>query len=293
MFRINSNVISMFSQRTLAWNGKDLDTRMERLSTGLRINHASDDPAGLTASETLRAQIAGQKTADANISRAMTLLQTADSSLSQIGDILIRLKELAEQSADGTLSDSNRSGLSTEADQLVSEIERIASTTTYNGISLIDSAGTLSSRTNLTFYVGDGTGATTGAMVVGFALKGVTFTTGGLGSIGDTAFNFTLADFLGQASAQALVEPLDQATTTLATIRTDVGAFQNRLERSQSNLQAAIENSTNSLSTIRDADFALEASAMTRAQILAQTGVSMLSQANLLPQLALNLVQGL
>ncbi len=291
MFRLNTNVLSITAQRALSRVDKDLNTRMQRLSTGLRINQAADDPAGLTASETLRARIAGQKTADDNMSRAIVLLQTADSGLSQIGNILIRLKELAEQSADGTLSDTNRSGISDEAEQLVAEIDRIASTTTFNGISLIDSAGVTQSRTNLTFYVGDGTGDTTGAMVVGFALKGVAFTATGLGSIGDSAYNLTLADFLGQASAQALVTSIDDAVTTLATIRTDVGAFQNRLERSQADLQSAMENATNSLSTIRDADFATEASALTRAQILSQSGVSMLTQANLVPQLALTLVQ--
>ena len=291
MFRLNTNVLSITAQRALSRVDKDLNTRMQRLSTGLRINQAADDPAGLTASETLRARIAGQKTADDNMSRAIVLLQTADSGLSQIGNILIRLKELAEQSADGTLSDTNRRGISDEAEQLVAEIDRIASTTTFNGISLIDSAGVTQSRTNLTFYVGDGTGDTTGAMVVGFALKGVAFTATGLGSIGDSAYNLTLADFLGQASAQALVTSIDDAVTTLATIRTDVGAFQNRLERSQADLQSAMENATNSLSTIRDADFATEASALTRAQILSQSGVSMLTQANLVPQLALTLVQ--
>jgi flagellin len=291
MFRINTNVLAINGQRNLFQTSKDLTTRMERLSSGLRINHASDDAAGITASETMRAQIAGQSTANDNMSRAITLLQTADSGLEQIGNMLIRLKELAEQSADGTLNQSNRSGLSTEAAALIAEIDRIASSTTFNGISLIDSAGVLSSRTNLTFYVGDGTSTAAGSnMVVGLALKGVVFATSGLGSIGDTSFNFTVADFLGQVSAQALVTSIDAAVTTLATIRTDVGAFQNRIERSQTNIQAAMENTRNSESTIRDADFALEASAMTRAQILAQTGASMLTQANVLPQLALSLI---
>ena len=270
---------------------QDLNTRMERLSSGLRINHSSDDAAGITASESMRAQIAGQSTANDNMSRAITLLQTADSGLEQIGNMLIRLKELAEQSADGTLNQANRSGLSTEAAALIAEIDRIASSTTFNGISLIDSAGVTQSRTNLTFYIGDGTSTAAGSnQVVGLALKGVFFAASGLGCIGDTPFNFTVADFLGQVSAQALVTTIDQAVTDLATIRTDVGAFQNRIERSQANIQAAMENTRNSESTIRDADFALEASAMTRAQILAQTGSSMLSQANVLPQLALSLI---
>ena len=292
MFRINTNVLAINGQRNLFQTAKDLTTRMERLSSGLRINHSSDDAAGITASEAMRSQIAGQKTANDNMSRAITLLQTADSGLEQIGNMLIRLKELAEQSADGTLNQSNRSGLSTEAAALVAEIERIASSTTFNGISLIDSAGTTGSRTNLTFYIGDGTGTTSGSnMVAGLALKGVVFTAAGIGTIGDTTFALTVADFLGQVCAQALVTSIDQAVTTLATIRTDVGAFQNRIERSQANIQSAIENTSRSESSIRDADFALEASAMTRAQIMAQTGASMLSQANVLPQLALSLIQ--
>ena len=291
MFRINTNVLSITGQRNLFQTSKDLTTRMERLSSGLRINHAADDPGGVTASEGLRSQLAGQRTANDNMSRAITLLQTADSGLEQIGNMLIRLKELAEQSADGTLNASNRSGLSTEAAALVAEIERIASSTTFNGISLLDSAGSTGSRTNLTFYIGDGTGVAAGSdMVAGLALKGVVFTAAGIGTIGDTVFKLTVSDFLGQVSAQGLVTTIDAAVTSLATIRTDVGAFQNRIERSQANIQSAIENTARSQSSIRDADFALEASAMTRAQIMAQTGASMLSQANVLPQLALSLI---
>ncbi|MBT3265645.1 flagellin FliC [Candidatus Poribacteria bacterium] len=288
MFRINTNVLSINGQRNLFQTTKDINTRMERLSSGLRINHAADDAAGITASESMRSQLAGLRTANDNSSRAIALLQTADSGLEQIGIMLIRLKELAEQSADSTLNLSNRSGLSTEAAALVKEIDRIASATTYNGISLIDSVGV----TNLTFYVGDGTPQTAAAdQVVGLALKGVALDAAGLGSIGGAHIGLTVADFLIQSSAEALVPIIDAAVTTLATVRTDVGAFQNRLERTQENIQAAIENTARAESNIRDADFALEASAMTRAQILAQTGASMLSQANVLPQLALSLIQ--
>jgi flagellin len=288
MFRINTNVLSINGQRNLFQTTKDINTRMERLSSGLRINHAADDAAGITASESMRSQLAGLRTANDNASRAIALLQTADSGLEQIGIMLIRLKELAEQSADSTLNLSNRSGLSTEAAALVKEIDRIASATTYNGISLIDSVGV----TNLTFYVGDGTPQTAAAdQVVGLALKGVALDAAGLGSIGGAHIGLTVADFLIQSSAEALVPIIDAAVTTLATVRTDVGAFQNRLERTQENIQAAIENTARAESNIRDADFALEASAMTRAQILAQTGASMLSQANVLPQLALSLIQ--
>ncbi len=292
MFRVNTNVLAISAQRNLFQTGLELNRQMERLTSGLRINRAADDPAGLVAAEGMRAQLAGQRTANDNMSRAITLLQTADSGLAQIGSMLIRLKELAEQAADGTLNQSNRSGLSTEAAALISEIDRIASSTTYNGISLIDSAGPSGARTNLTFYVGDGTAsAAAGTQVIGLALKGVTFGATGLGCIGDAAFNFTLADFLGQASAQAMVSDIDLAVTTLASIRTDVGAFQNRIERSQAYTQAAMENTARSESIIRDTDFALAAAAFARAQILAQVGARMLLQANLMPALALTLIQ--
>jgi flagellin len=292
MFRVNTNVLAITAQNNLFRTSLDLVRQMERLSSGLRINHAADDPAGLTMAEGMRSQLAGQSTANDNMSRAITLLQTADSGLAQIGSMLIRLKELAEQAADGTLNQSNRSGISTEAAALIAEIDRVASSTTFNGISLIDSAGSAGSRTNLTFYVGNGVASSaSGTQVIGLALKGVVFNTGGLGSIGDTGFNFTLADFLGQVSAQALVTSIDQAVTSLATIRTDVGAFQNRIERSQAFNQAAMENTARSLSVIRDTDFAAAASAFTRAQILAQVGAQILAQANLMPSLALRLIQ--
>ncbi len=292
MFRLNTNVLALNAQRNLFKASAELQIQMERLSSGLRINRAADDPAGLSMSEGMRAQLAGQRTANDNMSRTITLLQTADSGLEQIGSMLIRLKELAEQAADGTLNQSNRSGLSTEAAALIAEIDRVASSTTFNGISLIDSAGTSGSRTNLTFYVGDGTAASAAStQVIGLALKGVTFTTAGLGCIGDSAFNFTVSDFLGQTSAQALVTSIDAAVTSLAMIRTDVGAFQNRVERSQANIQAAMEQTARSQSTIRDVDFAQAAASFARAQILAQVGAQMLAQANLMPSLALQLIQ--
>jgi len=292
VFRLNTNRLALTAQRSLLATSAELQIQMERLSSGLRINHAADDPAGLAMSEGMRAQLAGQRTANDNMSRTITLLQTADSGLQQIGSMLIRLKELAVQAADGTLNSSNRSGISTEAAALIAEIDRVASSTTFNGISLIDSAGTAGSRTNLTFYVGDGTASSAAStQVVGLALKGVMFTSAGLGCIGDSAFNFTLAAFLSQTSAQALVTSIDQSVSSLTAIRTDVGAFQNRMERSQANIQVAIEQTTRSESMIRDVDFALAASALARAQILAQVGAQMLAQANLMPSLALQLIQ--
>ena len=287
MFRINTNVLSINGQRNLFQTTKDINTRMERLSSGLRINHAADDAAGITASESMRSQLAGLRTANDNASRAIALLQTADSGLEQIGIMLIRLKELAEQSADGTQNADNRSGLSTEAAALIAEIDRIASSTTFNGISLIASAGT--GATNLTFYIGDGT-SSSGATAA-LALKGVQYTAAtGLGTINATAVNIGLASIGAASSAPEVALAIDTGVTELTKLRNSVGALQNRMERTLDSLLAGAENTASAISTIRDADFAQEATALTRAQLLVQAGVSMLSQANVLPQTALLLL---
>jgi flagellin len=288
MFRINTNVLSINGQRNLFQTSGDLSKRMQRLTSGLRINTAADDPAGLTISELMRSQIAGAKVANQNMSQALTLLQVADGGLEQLGGMLRRLKELAIQSADGTLNDTNRSGISLEAAALVAEIDRIAETTTFNGISLIATAGT----TQFTFFLGDGSAAiNVSNQIAGLSLKGVDFTAAGVGTIGGSSFVLTVADFLSQVSAEALVQKADLAVNSVAQIRTEIGAFMNRLERSQINIQSIMENTANAESIVRDADFAAEASALTRAQILVQSGSSMLSSANLISQAVLQLLQ--
>ncbi|MBT3265648.1 flagellin FliC [Candidatus Poribacteria bacterium] len=290
MFRINTNTLAINGQRNLFRTANDLSKRMERLTSGLRINRASDDAAGLTVSELMRSQIAGSKQANQNISQALTLLQVADGGLEQVGGMLRRLKELAIQSADGTLNATNRSGISLEAAALIAEIDRIAETTTFNGVSLISSAG--SGSTNFTFYLGDGSASIASAnQQAGVNIKGINFLADGTGSIGDNLVALTVADFLSQTSAAALVSVADTAVNSVAQIRTELGAFSNRLSRSQINIQTIMENTANAESIVRDADFAAEASAMTRAQILTQSGISMLSQANLIPQQALSLLQ--
>jgi flagellin len=239
----------------------------------------------------MRSQLAGQTTSAENIGRAVAMLQTADSGLEQIGNLLVRLKELAIQSADGTITTENRSGISSEAAGLISEIDRIADATEFNGISLLQSAGlaTTGARTNLTFFIGDGTSAS--GQTATLQLKGVQFVAStGMGTVGDTGIGLTVADFLGQTSAANLVTGIDTGIDEIAKIRNDVGALQNRMERSLDNLVLAAENTTNAISTIRDADFAQEATALTRAQLLVQAGTSMLSQANVMPQTALLLL---
>ena len=287
MFKLNTNMNALTAANRLRQTGADAAKRLERLSTGLRINSAGDDPAGLGASETMRSQLAGQTVAAENVGRAISLLQTADSSLEQIGNLLVRLKELAIQSSDSTISDDNRLGISDEAAGLIAEIDRIADTTTFNGISLIASAGT--GATNLTFYIGDGT-SSSGATAA-LALKGVQYTAAtGLGTINATAVNIGLASIGAASSAPEVALAIDTGVTELTKLLNSVGALQNRMERTLDSLLAGAENTASAISTIRDADFAQEATALTRAQLLVQAGVSMLSQANVLPQTALLLL---
>ncbi len=287
MFKINTNVDAINAMRHMVKIDQDMNQHIRRLMSGLRINTAADDAAGLSSSYIV-AQVAGQKVSNENISRAISLLQTADSGLDQIGGMLIRLKELATQAADDTLNVANRSAVSAEASALVTEIERIAESTNYNGLNLINSGrGT----TNFTFYVGDGTNIVLSSTnTVGIAMRGVDVAASGIGCVGGAALNLTVADFMTRASAEALVIVAENAATDVAHIRTEIGAFQNRLERTQTNLSVAIENARNALSTVVDADFAMEASAMTRAQILLQGSTAMVAQVNILPSSALLLL---
>jgi flagellin len=288
MFRLNTNMGSMVARNATSRSGRAASKAIERLSTGLRINHAADDTAGLGISERMRSQLAGQKAAATNISRAVTLLQTADSALGQMGDILIRLRELAIQSADATMTATNRTGISAEAAGLIAEIDRIADATEFNGISLLQSAGSVSSRTLLTFFIGDGT--STAGQTASLALKGVQFSAAGLGCIGNDSVNITVVYFGAQTSATELIANIDSGVDSIAAIRNDVGAMQNRLERSLDNMIGAAASTGSALSSIRDADFAQEASALTRAQLLVQAGTAMIAKAGQLPQTALLLL---
>jgi flagellin len=296
MFRINQNVMSINGQRNLFKTEMSLNKAMERLGSGLRINRAADDAAGLSASEGMRSQLAGARESNKNISRDISMLQTADAGLEQMGEMLIRLKELAVAAADSSTNNNNRQALSLEADGLVRELNRIAQGTSYNGITLI---GQTSTGMTFTFYVGNGSlngpggsAPTAGISVafVTFLFTGVSIGTVGAGTIGLTAFLYTVANLLSQGSALALVSVAEQGVLNLAKLRTQIGAMHNRLERAQLNIQNEIEQTANAESIIRDADFAVEASNLTRAQILVQSGTSILQQANLAPQNALALL---
>ena len=384
--RINTNIPSLNAQRILRITGRDLKLRIERLSTGLRVNHASDDAAGLSVSEGLRAEISGFSQGIRNSEQAVNLIQTAEGALNEVNSILIRMRELAVQSSSSTVNDSNRGALNAEVTQLVNEIDRIASATSYNNSTLLSGYGNTVNETTVassslastttgvmgvqisaaaagtylftdpagsnevtlgngtvtqTINLGprgldtDGAGgvvATGSSMVANFDRLGLQLTlsgqkaaagvnpatdgyrtgdleattltidtgTGGVFQVGPDAggvnrIEASIADMrasgsllnLGglsvatQGSAQSGISSIDLAISRVTRARGDLGAVQNRLGF---NIQAngvMLENDLNSESTIRDADIAREVTALTRDQVLTQSGMAVFAQANL------------
>ena len=384
--RVNNNIAAINSRRQLNINNRDLGMRLERLASGLRVNRAADDAAGLSVREGMRAELAGLRVNVLNSEQATNLIQTAEGSLNETNAILIRMRELATQSANSTLNDSNREAIQAEFTQLTAEIDRIAQATTYNNQTLltgygnsIDTASTtltasdtsgvtdikISGAQSGTYTFADATGddeitlgngvvtqtisigtildsnsgvATGTQVVANFDRLGVQVTlagdavstatgsyvdgdldaqtiiinagTGGSFQVGprDAAFNrieVNIEDMratgnvlnLSPASVATLNDSrsaitfIDLAITEVASQRGDLGAFQNRLNFSIAYTENEIENIQASEASISDADVAAEVTSFTRAQILSQAATAMLSQANVLPQNALSLLQ--
>lgn len=275
--RINHNILSLAARRNLYQTQLNLEQAVTRLSSGLRINASWEDPAGLAVSEKFRAQIASFQEAERNANYNINLLETAEGALSVIDEKLIRLRALAVQAANGALQDSDRAILNTEYQALLDEIDRIAQVTNYNGHYLID--GTYASTT-ITFQVG--TNATSGEDFYTININDMT--TSGLG--------ISATDISTVASAQAAITALDTAIASKDVQRTALGAYVARLQNAILNLQIARENAVKSESTIRDADIAEEMSNFVRSQILMQSGVAMLAQANTVPQMLARLITG-
>jgi flagellin len=275
--RINHNVLSMTAQRNVWRTQNDLSAALGRLSSGLRINNSWDDPAGLAVSERFRAQIASMEEAERNSNYNVNMLATAEGALSVIDEKLIRMRALSIQASNGSLTSTDRSSLNVEFQQLSSEITRIAETTNYNGLNLID--GTYSEgTTGIKFHIGTYNNQNEDYYHVNFA--SMTSASLGIGSL-------VLTDTL---TSQAAISTIDDAINTKDTERTRIGAYVERLQHTIMNLQISRENAVASESQIRDADIADEMSNFVRAQILMQTGVSMLSQANMVPQVIAGLV---
>jgi flagellin len=279
---IISNVSSLNAQRNLTKTTNSLNTNFAKLSSGMRINTAGDDAAGLAISERMKSQIRSLSQAERNANDGASLLQTAEGALNENSGILIRMRELSMQSANGTLGDSEKNALQTEFGELTKELDRIANVTEFNGKKLLDgSAG------DIVFQVGIGTGENDK-----ITAKLDTMTAASYGKDEDGAI-INLAELkIGgdDADPSAALEAIDKAIAANSASRAQIGATQNRLAVTVSNLQSASTNLSAANSRIRDVDVAEESAAMTKNNILSQAGISVLAQANQLPSMALKLL---
>jgi len=277
---INSNIASLNAQRNLSSSQGALETSLRRLSSGLRVNSAKDDAAGLFSIQKMTADIRGLNQAVRNAQDGISLGQTGEGAMDQMQAAMQRIREIAVQSANATVED--RTGLQAEVDQLTQEISRIVETTEFNGQALLN--GTVAS---LTFQIGqDGTG-TAGQTI---DVTGVDLT--GLNSVdtGDLTATGTV-NVSNATAAAAAIASVDADIDSVSSNRATFGAVQNRFEAVVVNLTTYSENLSAARSRIQDTDFAAETANLTRAQILQQAGVAMLAQANTLPQTALSLLQ--
>ncbi len=276
---INTNVMSLNAQRNLATNTSKLAISVQRLSSGLRINSAKDDAAGLAISEKLRAHIRSINVAIRNSQDGISLAQVAEGGLDQIGGLLARMRELSEESANGTLGTAERSALDNEYQQLKSEIDRIADVTEFNGTKMLDGS---KSSSGVTLQVGFQN--TVNDRITFFSGVGAT-KTDNLGITG------TFGTISSAENAQSALTQIDSAIATVAERRGTLGAVQNRLDNTISNLSVAYENLSAADSRIRDADFAFETAVFTKNQIMVQASTAILAQANVIPQTALSLLK--
>jgi flagellin len=277
MISINTNVASINAQRNLSSTQTRLTANYGRLSTGLRINTAADDAAGLAISERLKSQIRSMSQAERNGNDGISLLQTAEGAMNQVSGVLTRIRELAVQSANGTLGATERTYIDNEKTALLQEIDRIAASTEFNGINLLNGGA---AGVSFTFQVGThGTANDT----VTATIPDMTTTTLGAGAL-------ATVDLTTQAGAQAALSTLDTSIDNVSTARATLGTAQNRLQVSIANLGNARENLSAANSRIADVDVAAETADMTRNNILTQSGVAVLAQANQMPQIALKLL---
>jgi len=268
--RVNTNLFSLNAQRNLSDVSSRLGGNFARLSSGLRIATAADDAAGLGISERMRAQIRSLQQAGRNAGDGISLAQTAEGALGEVNANLVRLRELAVQASNGTLNSGDRSVINDEFSSLISEIDRVAQQTTFNGVNLLDG-----STTSLSIQVGTESGET-----IDVALEDVTTATLGLSS----------AAVDSVSSAQSALDAIDTAIDSVNTLRGGLGASQNRIQSTVRSIASVAENLSAAESRIRDVDVANETADLTRNSILQQAALSVLAQANVQPQLALSLL---
>ena len=276
---INTNIMSLNAQRNVSSTNNALATSLQRLSTGLRINSAKDDAAGLYSVQRMTADISGLNQAARNAADGISLAQTSEAALGQISDSLQRIRELAVQSSNGTIE--SRAGIKTEVDLLTAEVKRVVSAASFNGVQLLD--GT--QATAIEFQIGQD--ATDQISIAATTLDIADAVTG------LSVYAGTLAYDVGTTAANAQLELtiIDADIDKVSALRSTLGATQNRFESVISSVQSYSENLSASRSRIQDADFAAETANLTKVQIMQQAGVAMLAQANSAPQSVLSLLQ--
>lgn len=289
---VNTNTSSLSAQRQLMGSAKSLDTSFERLSSGLRINSAADDAAGLLISNRLTSQVNGLNQSVRNANDGISLSQTAEGALDETTNMLQRMRTLSIQAANGSNSDKDRAALQQEVSQLSTEINRIASDTTFGGENLLDGTYTgvfqvgADSNQTISFNLTDGGVNNT----IDYAGNGG-FTMSGLSSSAATAqVSVSTASVSTVANAQSMVDVLDTMIAAVDSKRAELGAIQNRFGSTISNLSNITENVSSARARVRDADFAAETAELTSSQILQQASSSILAQANQRPQTALSLL---
>lgn len=273
--RITTNVAALNAQKNLGMTQRSMNTSMARLSSGMRINQAADDAAGLAISENLRAQIRGMRQANRNANDGISLVQVAEGSLNEVSNMLIRLRELGVQASSDTIGDTERKFLDVEYQQLKSEIQRVTESTNFNGYDLLNGTGGI-------IDIQVGTHNDPFKDRISFNASAANATLEALGLTAESAAT--------KEGAQLSLDVVDNALVSINAIRANFGAMQNRLTSTSNNLLIADENLSAANSRIRDTDVAAETSEMTRNSILLQAGISVLGQANNSQQMALKLL---
>lgn len=273
--RINTNINAMQATTSMAKNSALAGNSMEKLSTGLAINKAGDNAAGLAVSEKMRSQIRGMEQADKNVQDGISLVQTAEGALAEAGDIAQRMRELAVQGGNDTLSASDRAKINEELKQLGQEIDKISKETKFNGNTLLDGKGGANANGNFTIQAG----ATDETRVVAME---------NLSTIAASVANLTVNSSTG---AQSTIKTIDTALEKINTARANLGAMQNRLEATSSNLSTSVENLSSAESRIRDVDVAKEMVELSKMNLLTQTSQAMVAQAKSQPEGVVSLLR--
>ena len=289
---VNTNVNASIAQNALIKNERSMNTAMERLSTGQRINAAKDDAAGLAIASRMTSQIRGLDMAIRNANDAISMLSTADGAMIEVTNMLQRMRELALQSANGTTTSDDRSYLNDEYQNLITEVERIAQNTQWNGRNILQGDANAPGDSTVKFQVGANGGQTVGVNFGDISQSGGTaFQTFEISAAGAGSFITATTTASALTTASAALTKIDSAITALNSQRATFGAAMNQLTYAVDNLASVRVNAEASRSRIMDADYAVETSELARTQIIQQAGTAMLAQANQLPQSVLALIQ--